>query len=131
MEIKFFDDPLEQPHSRQEVRFRQIGLFVYPDERRLAFGVELTPFLERPSIEVAIVNGEGLPAGSLHVIETMSPNFNITLHLRDDEITNPYELTAVLYYSWPDEDKEKEEIERRVVRFETDPAGERIFKFDI
>jgi hypothetical protein len=128
MDIRFFDDPLEQPHSRKDVRFRQIGLYVYPDGRRLAFGAELTPFLERPSIEVVITNGEDAPAGSLHVIETTSPNFNITMHLRDGGKVNPYELVAILYYSWPD--KDKEEIERRVISFETDPAGERIFKFE-
>ena len=111
MDIKFFDDPLEQPRPREEVRIRQIGLYLYPDLRRMMFGVELTPFVERPSIEVIITNGEGTPAGSLHVIETLTPNFSLTMHLRDPETTNPYTLTAVLYYSWPD--REKIEIERR------------------
>lgn len=128
MDIKFFDDPLQQPRPREDVRFRQIGLYVYPDLRRVAFGVELTPFAERPSVEAQITNGDGAPAGSLHVIETMTPNFSLTMHLRDGEIANPYELTAVLYYSWPDRDKE--EIERRVISFEVDEPGERIFKFD-
>jgi hypothetical protein len=128
MDIKFFDDPLEQPRPREEVRFRQIGLYLYPDLRRVAFGVELTPFVERPSIGVLITNGDGAPAGSLNVIETMTPNFTLTIHLRDSEIVNPYELTAVLYYTWPDRDRE--EIERRTISFEVDQPGERIFKFD-
>jgi hypothetical protein len=127
MDIRFFDDPLEQPRSREEVRFRQIGLFIYPDLRRLMFGVELTPFMERPSIEVLITNGEGQPAGSLHVIETLTPNFSLTMHLRDQVTVNPYELTAVLYYSWPDRDKV--EVERQTVRFEVTQAGEQLFKF--
>jgi hypothetical protein len=71
----------------------------------MAFGAELTPFIERPSLEVTIINGEGVPAGSLNVIETLTPNFNLTMHLRDLETVNPYELTAVLYYSWPDREK--------------------------
>jgi hypothetical protein len=128
MDIKFFDDPLEQPRPQEEVRFRQIGLHIYPDLRRLAFGVELTPFTERPSIEVLIFNGDGSPAGSLNVIETLTPNFSLTMHLRDQETANPYELTAVLYYSWPD--REKIEIERRTVKFEVLEPGEHIFKFD-
>ncbi len=128
MDIRFFDDPLQQPRPREEVRFRRIGLFLYPDLRRLAFGVELTPFVERPSIEVTIVNGAGEPAGSLHVIETMTPNFNLTMHLRDAATTNPYQLTAVLYYSWPD--REKIEIERRTVTFEVTEPGEMLFPFD-
>lgn len=128
MDIKFFDDPLEQPRPREEVRIRQIGLYLYPDLRRMMFGVELTPFVERPSIEVIITNGEGTPAGSLHVIETLTPNFSLTMHLRDSETINPYTLTAVLYYSWPD--REKIEIERREVTFEVSEPGEKLFKFD-
>ena len=129
MDIKFFDDPLEQPRPREDVRIRQIGLFLYPDLRRLAFGIELTPFRERPSIEVNITNGEGKPAGSLHVIETMTPNFSLTMHLRDDTIANPYVLTVVLYYSWP-EDRERIEVERREVSFDVAQPGELLFKFD-
>lgn len=128
MDIKFFDDPLEQPRPREEVRIRRIGLFLYPDLRRMMFGVELTPFVERPSIEVMITNGEGAPSGSLHVIETLTPNFSLTMHLRDQETTNPYSLTALLYYSWPDRDKI--EIERRQVSFDVLEPGEMIFKFD-
>lgn len=128
MDIKFFDDPLEEPKPREDVRIRQIGLYIYPDLRRLAFGVELTPFRERPSIEVTITNGQGAPAGSLHVIETVTPNFSLTMHLRDEAVANPYALTAVLYYSWPD--REKIEIERRDISFEVTQPGELIFKFD-
>lgn len=128
MDIKFFNDPLEQPRPREEVRIRQIGLYLYPDLRRMAFGVELTPFVERPSIEVTITNGEGAPAGSLHVIETMTPNFNITLHLRDAQTTNPYRLVTMLYYSWPD--RERIEIEQRDFTFEVTRPGEQLFRFD-
>ncbi len=129
MDIKFFEDPLESPRPREDVRFRQIGLFLYPDARRLAFGVELTPFVERPSIEVLIANGEGAPAGSLHVIETLTPNFSLILHLRDAATLNPYELTAVLYYAWPD--RERIEVDRQTVAFDMIEEGERRFKFAV
>ncbi|MFO7664149.1 MAG: hypothetical protein R6X18_16355 [Chloroflexota bacterium] len=128
MDIKFFDDPLESPRPREEVRIRQIGLYLYPDLRRMAFGAELTPFVERPSLEVTIINGEGAPAGSLNVIETLTPNFNLTMHLRDLETVNPYELTAVLYYSWPD--RGKIEVDRRTISFEVSQPGEQLFKLD-
>ncbi len=127
MDIKFFEDPLEQPRPREDVRFRQIGLYLYPEQRRLAFGVELTPFVERPSIEVIISNGAGAPAGSLHVIETLTPNFSLVLHLRDTATVNPYELTAVLYYAWPD--RERIEVDRQTVTFDMAAEGEQRFKF--
>jgi hypothetical protein len=127
MDIKFFDDPLERPRPREEVRIRQIGLYLYPDLRRLVFGVELTPFVERPSIEVMITNAEGAPAGSLHVIESLTPNFSLTMHLRDRETTNPYGLTAIVYYSWPD--RERIEVDRQTVSFELIEHGEHRFSF--
>lgn len=128
MDIKFFDDPLESPRPREEVRIRQVGLFFYPDLRRFAFGIELTPFFERPSIEVMVTNANGVPAGSLHVIETLTPNFNLTMHMRDQETTNPYKLTALVYYSWPD--KERIEVDRQTITFIIDEPGEKLFKFD-
>ena len=128
MDIKFFDDPLEQPRGREDTRFRQIGLFIYPERRVFAFGVELTPFVERPSIEVHVRNSAGEPAGSLHVIETLTPNFSLTMHLRDATTRNPYELTAVLYYAWPDQDRI--EVDRQTVHFSMDEGGEYRFPFD-
>ena len=50
MQIEFFDDPLKRPKSRHDVRIKQIGLFIHEEPRRLSFGLELTPFLERPRI---------------------------------------------------------------------------------
>ncbi len=129
MDIRFFDDPLEGPRGRADVRIRQIGLFVYPDQRRFMFGIEVTPFAERPSIEVLVSNAAGEPAGSLHVIETLTTGFSLVIHLRDRETLNPYELTAVLYYAWPD--REREEVERRTVTFDMDEGGERLFRFSV
>lgn len=129
MDIKFFDDPLEQPGGREEVRIKQIGLHVYQDLRRMMFGVELTPFRERPSLEVNLHNGQGAPAGTLHVIETLTPNFSLTIHLRDAETTNPYTLDATIFYSEP-EQAGREVIERREVTFEITQPGEMLFKFE-
>lgn len=103
MRINFFDDPLETPKPREDVRLNQLGLFVYPDGRRIAVGFDITPFLERPSIEVRVINANGEAAGSLNVIQTLESNFNLTMHLRDKEPTEIYEITAVLYYTPPNE----------------------------
>lgn len=128
MDIRFFENPLEEPKAREDVRIRRIGLHIYPDMRRMMFGLELTPFRERPSVEVAITNGAGEPAGSLHVIENLRPNFSLILHLRDVETTNPYTLTAVIYYSWP-EQEEKQLVDRQDITFEVVEPGELIFEF--
>ncbi len=129
MDITFFDNPLESPRSREDVRIKQVGLFVYDDMRRVAFGVELTPFLEGPSIEVRMTNARGEPAGTLNVIETNTPNLTLTLHLRDAERSDPYTLTATLYYATPD--TERVDVDERAVVFNALEPGETLVTFDV
>jgi len=128
MHINFYDDLDNQPKSREDVRIKRIGLFVQEDRRRVTFGVELTPFLERPCIEVQITNRVGQQAGSLNVIETMDRSFSLNIFLRDDAVTDPYELVAEIYYATPDTDRVN--IDNRKIVFETDPPGEKIFLFN-
>ncbi|MFQ5435715.1 MAG: hypothetical protein ACE5FD_12635 [Anaerolineae bacterium] len=109
MEIQFFDDPFEAPRAREDVRLKQLGIFVHEDKRRVAIGFDLTRFLERPCLEVTITNANGKWASSLNVIETLETNFSLTMHLRDQEPTERYAVTAVVYYDHP------EQKERQVV----------------
>jgi hypothetical protein len=127
MQIEFFHDPQNQPRSREEVRMKQIGLFVHDDGPKVTFGVELTPFLERPCIDVDIFNAAGERAASLSVIETMTPNFSLVMHLRDGGQTGPYELTAVVYYTTPETDPQL--VDRQTIRFDAAEPGEHIFPF--
>lgn len=100
--INFFDDPERRGNAREDVRLKQLGLYVYEDGRRVAIGFNLTPFAERPSIDVTATNSAGQIAGSMTVIEALSPNFNLTMHLRDHEPTEVYEIEAVVYYKGED-----------------------------
>ena len=127
MHIEFYDDPLQQPKARDEVRIKQIGLFIHDDLRRVSFGLELTPFLERPSIQVTIRNGQRELAGALSVIETMTPNFSLIIHLRDGAVTDPYELSAEVYYAKPETPRLN--VDRKTIAFNAALPGEQIFKF--
>ncbi len=103
LDINFFDDPTSAPRAREDVRFKQLGFFVHPpDGRRIGIGFDITPFIERPSIEVVAVNARGERAGTLTVVQTLQANFNLTLHLRDKEPTAAYTIMATLYYSSPE-----------------------------
>lgn len=128
MDITFFDDPLQGPLSPEEVRLRQLGLYIYPDKRRVAVGFALTRFQERPSLEVTITNEQGKLAGSLNVIEVLSPNFNLTMHLRDKEPTDIYHIQVTVYYATPE--TEREDVDTRTATFEVTEPGERIFRFE-
>lgn len=123
MEIQFFDDPHQNPRSREDVRFNQLGFFVHPGGRQVAVGFDLTPFLERPSIEVTITNSHGQVAANLTVIEAMKPNFSITMHLRDQERTEIYEVDASLYYVSL-ETGEKSVVDRLVRKLDVSQEGE-------
>jgi hypothetical protein len=128
MDITFFDDPLQSPQAPEEVRLRQLGLYIYPDKRRVAVGFELTRFRERPCLEVTITNEQGKLAGSLNVIETLTPNFSLTMHLRDKEPTDTYQIQVTVYYATPE--TEREDVDSRTATFEVIEPGEQIFKFD-
>lgn len=126
MNVTFFDDPLQMPSEPDAVRIKQIGLFVHENGRKVMFGLELTPFRQRPSIAVDVRNAEGAYAGSLNVIEQLSPNFSLMLHLRDGEPLNPYSLTCVVYYRKPGE--EGNVVDRMDVTFDSTVVGEHLFK---
>jgi hypothetical protein len=98
MEITFFDDPAKGPRAREDVRFNGLGLFLYEDRRRLAVGFDITPFRERPSIQVFVVDASGREGGSLTVIEALEAHFNLTMHLRPEDPSAPHRVEAVLYY---------------------------------
>ena len=106
MEIKFFDDPLEGPQSREDVRIEKLGLYLFDDMRRVQVGFALTPFLERPSLQVSITNPQGQEVSSLHVIETLDTNFSLTMHLRDPEPSEKYQVTVTLYYATPETERQ-------------------------
>ena len=126
MNVTFFDDPFQAPKEPDEVRIKQIGLFVHEDGRRVMFGLELTSFRQRPSIAVDVRNAKGEFAGSLNVIEQLSPNFSLMLHLRDSAPTNPYTLTCVVYYREPGEAGKI--VDQMDVTFESTETGEHLFK---
>ena len=128
MDIQFFDEPGGGPKSREDVRIKQIGLFLYEDRRRATLGIELTPFLERPSVEVRVRNARGEPAASTNIIDTLVPNFSVIIHLRDAEVTEPYELTAIVYYATPD--TERVNVDERTVSFLASQPGEQIVQFE-
>lgn len=98
MRINFYDDPLGGPRPREDVRFNELGLFVYDDRRRVAVGFDIVPFREPPSISVVVTNSNGVVAASLRVINAIQPNFNLTMHLRDEHPSDSYDIEAIIYY---------------------------------
>lgn len=121
--INFFDDGVNLGKERSGVRLKNLGVYVYEDGRRVAVGFELTPFRERPSLEVTATNARGEPAGSMMVVEAFTPNFSLTLHLRDQEPTSEYELEAVVYYQ-DEDDGGRMVVDRKHTSFDATQPGD-------
>jgi hypothetical protein len=128
MRIQFYDDPAMSPRPREEVRFNQLGVYVYEDRKRVAVGFDITPFIERPSIQVTILNEEGLEVSNLTVIETMQPNFNLTMHMQlptHRQVEKPsesYRLEATIYYRTTE--GERQVVDRETRTFNPSKTGQ-------
>jgi len=72
------------PRPPGEVRFLRITADPYEDGRRIKLAYELTPFQKRPSLEIRMEDEHGVDLGSILIIESMSPRFALTAHLRTE-----------------------------------------------
>ncbi|MBI5294045.1 MAG: hypothetical protein HY869_01115 [Chloroflexi bacterium] len=80
-----------------ETKITALGAFPYSDGRRLRVNIEMTPFQQRPHLEITLVNADGREVASVSVVEPMSWKLELTLHIRG-ELRSPYTLTASLFY---------------------------------
>ncbi len=66
---------------RDEVRIENVTAAPYPDGRRVHVEITVTPFRERPNLEITITSSEGPPA-TTSAIEIMDFRVSFNLHLR-------------------------------------------------
>ncbi|MEM7335736.1 MAG: hypothetical protein AAF490_26905 [Chloroflexota bacterium] len=117
MNIDFFDNPEDAPKSRDDVRIKTLGLYLFEDQMRVAVGFEMTKFLEPPCIEVTLINERDEKSGSLHVINANDANFSLTMHIRDSTPTDTYDVRVKLYYAHPEKEPETvQEFNRQLDR---------------
>ncbi len=81
-----------------EVRFDDVHVEVLPDGRRVRIYVDMTPFKQRPNIDVAITSPDGEEAASVNIVETMNAKMVFTMHLRGQVEAGTYALEAILFY---------------------------------
>lgn len=97
-----FGEPEEIPLPKEDVRVRSVEARPYADGRRVELQVELTPFLDRPNVDVDVLDTEGREVATLSIIEPMHHRFGVTLHLREPEPHGRYTARLVVHY--PDTD---------------------------
>ncbi|MCS7009987.1 MAG: hypothetical protein N2049_07050 [Anaerolineales bacterium] len=110
----FFLDPKIERLPPEKMRILALHVESYPDGRRLRIRLEITPFQKRPELELELTDRQGLPCGSVSLIEPMSWSLELTMHIRNkqDTVISPLTLTAILLY--PDIG----EIDRRQITFD-------------
>lgn len=95
----FFQDPNEVPLPPDEVRILEFTAVPYPDGRRVKVNLEITPFQERPNLELTAVNENDQTVAEVSIIETMTRKLELTLHLRGPQTGGEHQLRAILFYS--------------------------------
>ena len=81
----------------------------HPDGRRLRVNLRLTPFLERPNVDLEVQDASGDRLASATIVETTEPDLALTLHLRASS-EGPLTLVASVSY------REHGRVDRRETR---------------
>lgn len=101
-EISFFDDPGQAPQPRDQIRVETVKLEPYPDGRRVRMDLHVTPFgpADRPNLEISVQDEAGKQVASMSVIETMTNDLSLTIHLPAEAATagGQYTVEVSLFY---------------------------------
>ena len=86
-----------QRMTPEETRITSLTAQPYPDGYRLRVDIEMTPFQQRPHLEVVLKDSDGDEVASTSIVEPMGWKIEFTMHIRG-ELKNPYTLEAKLFY---------------------------------
>ncbi|MDH5508120.1 MAG: hypothetical protein OEZ02_12935 [Anaerolineae bacterium] len=95
----FFTDPNDIPLPPEEIRVRSLEARPWPDGRRVEVRMAITPFKERPNLEVQIVNQTGDDVATLSVVETVEAQMDFTMHIREPNPGGSYQVKMQVFYS--------------------------------
>jgi hypothetical protein len=104
-DIPLYDETedLPLPRAKEDMRFEAVSVKPYPDGRRVKLNFKLTPFRERPSVEVTVTNALRNEVASISLIEAMDTEFDFTLHLRGLEPKGEHTVHLTLFYPKSDD----------------------------
>lgn len=81
----------------EETRITLLKAEPYPDGQRVRVSLEITPFQQRPYIEMLLTDSNGDEVASTTIVEPMAWNLELTLHLRGAK-PGLFTLEARLFY---------------------------------
>jgi hypothetical protein len=86
-----------QRATPEETRITSLTAKPYPDGYRLRVNIEMTPFQQRPHLEVVLNDAQNQEVASSSIVEPLTWKIEFTMHIRG-ELKNPYTLEAKLFY---------------------------------
>ena len=97
MTTEMFDSA---PQPRENVKIERVDIQPYPDGWRVKVSVDVTPFQERPNLEINLLRtGNQKPIANLSVIETMHAKMEFTIHIRGVQSpAGEYNTEVSLYF---------------------------------
>ena len=97
MEFFFPEDNLQRT-SPEETKILSLTAEPYEDGRRVRVNIEMSPFAERPHLEVNLTDINGNEISTASFVEPMTWKLEFTLHLRMEPADGPLDLQARLFY---------------------------------
>jgi hypothetical protein len=95
----FLNDPQVPRLPPDQTRLLDLRAEPYPDGQRLRIALELTPFQQRPYLELTLKAPGGEAVASASIVEPMTWKLELTLHIRKaDFAVGKYTLVAGLSY---------------------------------
>jgi len=89
-----FHDPSDIPLPPEEVHIRELRVEPLP----VRIFIEITPFQQKPNLEIKILTKSGREAASLSIIEAIDYKMQFTVHLKDANPSEDYTTTLEVYY---------------------------------
>ena len=95
----FINDPNIVRYPPAEIHLLEMRANPTSDGKRLRVALDLTPFQQRPIIELDLTDSRGNKIASASIIEPVGWNLELTLHIRKTGPTyGKYNLSASLSY---------------------------------
>ncbi len=95
----FFTEPSEAPVPPDEVRIRILEAAPRADGRRIVVRTALTPFQQRPNIEISIRDADEREVSTLSVVEAIDAQMDFTMHLRGPQGGGRYRVAMRVFYA--------------------------------
>lgn len=107
----FFANSDDVPLPPDKVEIRELSAEPLKDGRRVTVTFELTPFQQRPNIEILVTNQDNKPVGSFSVVEAIDHKMSFTLHIRESNPQGIYQIDMQVFYTeMPPADDDSEEL---------------------